>query len=476
VTPTVEGTEALTARGVSPDAELRLRHLEVSARYLFTNLLPLPLVIAGFAILLGQWHPTAPLAAWAAATALTWLITIGAIHIFLKDSRNGERTVRWTAVICIAVFVSSLTFAGVSVLFWVDGDRLNNILLYCVVAAGLACAGAQSAPSAPVCFANLTPYAVVFLYISLAHEPFPINLGVAFLQACYITLVALYARSVWQMSDDMLRLRIEKRELIDRLQQALTDTTAAKRKAEAASTAKSEFLANMSHELRTPLNAILGFSEIIKDRTFGNAALDRYAEYGGHIHFSGQHLLGLIGDILDLSKIEAGKRELDETDVDLAQVARDVFNFVEPQAARKKLTLTLEAQAQPIVRADERALRQIVANLLSNAVKFTPEAGSITLQIAHSDPGGITLSVTDTGIGIRPEDMKKVLESFGQARHDVSNADERGTGLGLPIVKGLIELHDGALTLESTLGLGTTVSITLPAARVIPSTKLGTAA
>jgi two-component system cell cycle sensor histidine kinase PleC len=476
VTPTVEGTEAQTARAVSPAAELRLRHLEASARYLFTNLLPLPLVIAAFALLLGQWHPTTPLAAWAVATAATWLITIGAIRIFLNDDRSDERTTRWTTIICVAVFVSSLTFAGVSVLFWVDGDRLNNILLYCVVAAGLACAGAQSAPSMPVCIANLTPYAVVFLYISLAHEPFPINFGVAFLQVCYIALVALYARSVWQMSDDMLRLRIEKRELIDRLQQALADATTAKRKAEAASTAKSEFLANMSHELRTPLNAILGFSEIIKDRTFGDAALDRYAEYGSHIHFSGKHLLGLIGDILDLSKIEAGKRELDEAEIDLAQVARDAFNFVEPQAARKNLTLTLEAHTHAIIRADERALRQIVANLLSNAVKFTPEAGSITLRIAPDDQGGVILAVADTGIGIRPEDMRKVLESFGQARHDVTNADERGTGLGLPIVKGLIELHGGSLTLESALGAGTTVTITLPPARVIAPAQFVSAA
>jgi two-component system cell cycle sensor histidine kinase PleC len=476
VTPTVDGTEAQTARAPTPTAELRVRHLETAARYLFTNLLPLPLVVASFAVLLGQWHPAAPLATWAVATTITWLITIGAIRLFLDDPHRMENATRWSVTICIAVFVSSLTFAGVSVLFWVDGDRLNNILLYCVVAAGLACAGAQSAPSAPVCVANLTPYAAVFLYISLANEAFPINFGVAFLQVCYIALVALYARSVWQMSDDMLRLRIEKRDLIERLQQALADATAAKRKAEAASTAKSEFLANMSHELRTPLNAILGFSEIIKDRTFGDGALERYTEYGGHIHFSGKHLLGLIGDILDLSKIEAGKRELDEADIDLAQVARDAFNFVEPQAARKNLTLTLEANAPAIVRADERALRQIVANLLSNAVKFTPEAGSITLQIARDDRSGVTLAVTDTGIGIRPEDMKKVLESFGQARHDVANTDERGTGLGLPIVKGLIELHGGTLTLRSAPGEGTTVTITLPPERVIGPTQLVTAA
>ncbi|MBL8781707.1 MAG: HAMP domain-containing histidine kinase [Alphaproteobacteria bacterium] len=473
--PNADGTEAETARAM-PDAELRVRHLETSARYLFTNLLPLPLVIAGFALILGQWFPAPPLIAWAAVTTVTWTITIGVIHMFLNDPRRIENATRWIASVSAAVFVSSLAFAAVSVLFWVEGDRLNNILLYCVVAAGLACAGAQSAPSAPVCIANLTPYAAIFLAISLLNEPFPINLSVVFLQVCYITLVALYARSVWLMSDDMLRLRIEKRELIDRLQHALVDATNAKRKAEAASTAKSEFLANMSHELRTPLNAILGFSEIIRDRVFGDGALDRYADYGGHIHFSGRHLLGLIGDILDLSKIEAGKRELDEAELDLAQLAHDAFSFVEPQAARKNLALTLEVRTPAIVRADERALRQVVANLLSNAVKFTPDGGGVTLRIARDDQGAVVLTVTDTGIGIRAEDMKKVLESFGQARHDIANTDERGTGLGLPIVKGLIELHGGALTIESTPGTGTTVTVALPPDRVIDAPPLVTAA
>jgi len=475
VTPNTDGTIAETARATSPAAELRVQHLETSARYLFTNLLPLPLVVIGFAVLLGQWHAALPLTLWAAATIASWTVTVLTIRAFLNDPLRMRRPNRWSAAICIAVFVSSFVFAAVSGLFWVDDERLNNVLLYVVVAAGLACAGAQSAPSGPVCVANLTPYVIVFLYISLAHEPFPINIGVAFLQLCYIVLVALYARTVWQLSDDMLRLRVEKRQLIDKLQTALVDATAAKRKAEAASSAKSEFLANMSHELRTPLNAILGFSEIIKGRIFGDTAIDRYAEYGGHIHFSGQHLLGLIGDILDLSKIEAGRRELEETDVDLAIVARDALHFVEPQAARKDLTLTLEAEGGIVVRADERALRQIAANLLSNAVKFTPHGGRVTLGLACDD-AGVTLGVADTGVGIRPEDMAKVMESFGQARHDVVTTDERGTGLGLPIVKGLVELHGGTLKMASKPGSGTTLTGSLPASRVVAKRRLVDAA
>jgi two-component system cell cycle sensor histidine kinase PleC len=446
---------------------LRLQHLEIAARYLFTNLLPLPFVIVGLGLMLAAWHRPAPIVAWGLASTLTWMATIGVIRAFLKDADKGAHIVRWTIALCAAIFVSAAVFASVAPLFWVEGERLNNVLLYVLVAASLASAGAQSAPSAPVVIANLTPYALVFLHLSLANEAFPMNVGVAFLQLCYIVLVALYARTVWQLADDMLRLRLEKRELIDRLQDALVEATKAKQKAEAASSAKSEFLANMSHELRTPLNAILGFSEIIKDRVLGEAAAERYSEYGGHIHFSGRHLLGLIGDILDLSKIEAGKRELDERDVDLVEIARDALRFVEPQAQRKSLCLKFDGPARAVVRADERAMRQIIANLLSNAVKFTPNAGAVSLRVTSDPSAGIAIAVADTGVGIKPEDMSKIMESFGQARHDVATTDEQGTGLGLPIVKGLVALHGGTLKIDSTPGKGTTVTVTLPAERMI---------
>ncbi len=468
------------ADGRSPAAEqaadLDVRRLETAARYLHTNLLPLPLIVVGLALLLAQSHGAPGPIAWGLTTVVTWSVTIATLYNFLHDERRAERTVRWTIAICVAVFVSSAAFASVSALFWIDGDRLNNVLLYVLVAAGLAGAGAQSAPSLPVVVTNMTPYALVFLYLSLGHEAYPANVGFAFLQLCYIVLVALTAKAVWQLADEMLRLRNDKRDLIDKLRRSLVDTTAAQWKAEAANRAKSEFLANMSHELRTPLNAVLGFSEIIRDRTFGDAALDRYAEYGEHIHFSGRHLLGLIGDILDLSKIEAGKREIEETNVDLVAQAKDALCFVEPQAARKELDLRLDAPSPATVRADERALRQIMVNLLSNAVKFTQQGGTVTLRLSPGVGGGVAIAVADTGIGIKPEELGKVLERFGQARHDIATTQESGTGLGLPIVKGLTELHGGTVMIESTLGKGTTVTVELPASRVVPGSAVTDAA
>ena len=446
-------------------AELRLNKLEIAARYLFSNLLPLPAIVLGISLLLAQSHSMSEILAWGTITVVTWFVTSGTLRLFLNDPLRATRVTSWTVTICSTLLVSCSAFASISIIFWVDGDRLNNIMMYTLIAGALAGAGAQSAPGTAIFITNMVPYSFVFLQLSLGHEAYPVNIGFAFLQVCYIVLVGLTARTVWQLTDEMLRLRHDKRGLIDRLHNSLVETKSAQARAEAANRAKSEFLANMSHELRTPLNAVLGFSEIIKDRAFGEAS-DRYAEYGEHIHFSGRHLLGLIGDILDLSKIEAGKRELEESDVDLADLASDAMRFVDPQAQAKGLTLALNAPERIIVRADERALRQVMVNLLSNAVKFTPDSGVVSVALS-GNASGVTIAVADTGIGIAPNELELVMERFGQSRHDIANTAGQGTGLGLPIVKGLVELHGGNVVIASKPGQGTTVTVTLPASRIV---------
>ena len=256
------------------------------------------------------------------------------------------------------------------------------------------------------------------------------------------------------------------------LQEKIAELEEARSAAVSASVAKSRFLANMSHELRTPLNAILGFAEIVRDQLFGKNAADRYAEYAGSIHTSGSHLLGLINDILDLSKIEAGKLELDEQRVDLGEEVRAAMQFVEPQAGKKNILLAFDMHDPVLVLADARAVRQILVNLLSNAVKFTPTDGVVSVAIKRTEDLALALSVSDTGIGIRPEDMQRVFESFGQGRHDIRARNENGTGLGLPIVKGLVEAMDGRIEVESAPDAGTTVTILLPSHRALdaPST------
>ncbi|WP_162915014.1 PAS domain S-box protein [Desertibaculum subflavum] len=241
----------------------------------------------------------------------------------------------------------------------------------------------------------------------------------------------------------------------------------AKESAEQMSRAKSEFLATMSHELRTPLNAVIGFSELIMREAFGTVG-PRYVSYARDIHTSGTHLLDIINDILDLSKIEAGKLDLSDEAVDLGRLIDSSIRLVQGRAAEAGVKLTSAVPpALPSLRADARALKQILINLLSNAIKFTPEGGSVTLAAAIAPNSALTIAITDTGIGMRPEDIPRAMEPFAQIESSLSRRFE-GTGLGLPLCKRLAELHDATLELTSAPGEGTTATVRFPAARVIP--------
>ena len=237
--------------------------------------------------------------------------------------------------------------------------------------------------------------------------------------------------------------------------------------AEDANSAKSKFLAIVSHELRTPLNAVIGFSEIMHMQTFGKLGDPHYLEYADHINKAGKHLLAVISDILDTSKIEAGALELEDETFAIASAVDDALSFVNDRAMASGVTVSLSlAPDLPMLRADRRRVTQILLNLLSNAVKFTLRGGRVQLGAAVDDSGGVVLSVADTGIGIAAKDIPLVLSPFGQ----VANAQSRqhaGTGLGLPLAKALVELHGGAFLLDSTPGAGTTVRCRFPASRSV---------
>jgi len=257
----------------------------------------------------------------------------------------------------------------------------------------------------------------------------------------------------------------ERNTLLAEVVMAKLESDRGRDQAEAASLAKSQFLANMSHELRTPLNAILGFSELIASRMFEKET-ERVHEYATLINSSGRHLLALINDILDLARIEAGRWKLEEDEIDLYRLGEDALQLVAWRAkdngARLENLIDIET---PRIYADERAIKQILLNLLSNAVKFTPEHGRVSAFARPAEDGALVFGVEDTGVGIAPEDVGKVFDTFGQGKHDIKLAD-RGTGLGLAIVKGLAEAHGGQVFLESQLGKGTRVSVMIPAARV----------
>ncbi len=237
----------------------------------------------------------------------------------------------------------------------------------------------------------------------------------------------------------------------------------AKRSAESASRLKSQFLATMSHELRTPLNAILGFSEVIRDGVFGRteASAEKYAEYAGSIHTSGRHLLALISEILDLSKIEAGSYVLDMRTIDLREMVRGALTIISPAAEKAGVEVqSVLPDAEVWFSADERAMRQIAINLLANAVKFTPRGGRVTVE-ASSAASMVEFAVSDSGIGIAQEHIATVFEPFRQVDSSIRRRHE-GTGLGLAITKRLVELHGGTITLDSKVAVGTTVRVRLP--------------
>ncbi|MCK9993285.1 MAG: hypothetical protein Dbin4_01805 [Alphaproteobacteria bacterium] len=242
----------------------------------------------------------------------------------------------------------------------------------------------------------------------------------------------------------------------------------ARERAEAADRAKSDFLAHMSHEIRTPLNAVIGFSEVMRDQLFGPLGSPRYEEYINDIYESGTHLLALINDVLDMSKVESGKFELQEDRHSLQSIIDGAFRFLHDRAEGKLISLQSRLHDAPDLWCDKRVLTQVMLNLVGNAIKFTPERGRITVESQLNGDGCLELTVTDTGIGIAPEDLPTVLKAFGQARVSAdTSSSEPGTGLGLSLSKSFVEKHGGSLSITSEVGIGTRVKLTLPGDRII---------
>ena len=424
----------------------------------------MPIFAGVMCVMFARWVATPTLALWWA------LVTLGGAPLgfvcekFLALPQDRPPDRRWVRRTTLAYALFAICWASMGWFLWVPNDDLNHMFIMLVLACTLAGNAALIGASLPLIVVGIGFYGVALSVCPLMQGGSLYD-GLSALAVLYTGYLAHLSRNFYETARDMLLLRDDKNELIEALARSKADSDEARKRAEAANRTKSEFLANMSHELRTPLNAIIGFSEMINSGVFP----DKNLEYSGLINGSGHHLLDLINDILDLAKIEAGRLTLQESLVDLRLTIADCLSLMKAKASAGNVELSAHiAPDLPQVFADDRALRQVIINLLSNAVKFTPPLGTVEVEAEHQSDGTVAISVTDTGIGIATEDLQRVFENFGQGRHDVVSND-KGTGLGLPIVKGLVAAHGGSIALTSEPGTGTCVTIVLPADRVRPA-------
>ncbi len=461
-------------------ASLEERNIEPElARLLYGSRLPsLAALALGFGTCVALWShlPHRMVLAWGALLGVVHGLRLWARRGFFRDRGDPLaaaavwlRRYAWIslliglgwsalAISIVAGVTGSALFAvcAAAVVMQASNAALNNAHMPSVAAVvwpvGLSFAAALAAPGD----AEDVAFALFFLIVASCAQLFAKRLSGTLRES----LLSRHERMT--LAADLSARNAELARANERLGSVNAQLQETQALAEAANKAKSEFLSNMSHELRTPLNAIIGFSEIIKDQAFGPVGQARYIEYANDIYESGRSLLQLINDILDLSKVEAGKMELQRTFVDVADTLSRCMRLIKDRANKSRVQLETSFDPNaPLLFADEIRLRQIGLNLLSNAVKFTPAGGKVKVSTSVDQSGAIAITVSDTGIGMSAADIKVALERFGQAASSLSRPYE-GTGLGLPLTKAMVDLHGGRLDITSAPGKGTTVSVTFP--------------
>lgn len=402
---------------------------------------------------LGQTSPAVG-ALWLAAD-IVWAAVASLIAQQYFRIPQNRSTRGWRMVLTGIWVAHALVWGGAVVVFWDAANAANQAVLCTIVLAVMVSYFFFLAPCFQVLLAALIAIAGIAWLQLLSAGGILSNVFLVLLPG-FMLILANYARQAERRYDQALRLRFEKEALAGELAKA--------------NHAKSSFLASMSHELRTPLNAILGYADLMRQRTFGPIAPARYAGYVDDIHTSGDHLLRMIDDLLDLAKIEAGKREFTFAAVNLQAVAQEAVKLVEPQAGKAHVSVMLDLKQTAVVRADARSVKQIVTNLLSNAVKYSRPGGIAVVFCDALADGRIALGVKDTGIGMSEELRRRAADPFAQGS-DAYTVEGRGTGLGLPIVKSLIESHQGRLLIESTPNVGSRIWVEFPPERLIRAVR-----
>ncbi|HWM49013.1 MAG TPA: HAMP domain-containing sensor histidine kinase [Xanthobacteraceae bacterium] len=421
-------------------------------------------LVGSIGVLSGLWTGALTAGIWTAAVLCIQLVILMVCRRFLDTPQDAVdiRTWRFRFVLLDLFFGLAWMFNLIQPIGVEESSGTFNLFVMLLVVA-VSSMLASSLPAAVVAASGPVAIAVALNFLLMGTFYGFILAAMAITALIYFSMLSfrLYTSSL-----ATIEARAEKDALIGELEQAKAKSDEARRRAETANVAKSRFLAQMSHELRTPLNAILGFSEVMKNELFGKLP-PAYKDYSADIHHSGVHLLGLINEILDLSRVEAGRYELNEEAVDLVGVAEDCHRLLKLRAQNRNIKIhEVFEQDMPRVWADERAVRQICLNLLSNAIKFTPQSGEVWLKAGWTAAGGQYISVKDNGPGIPEDEIPVVLDTFGQGSNAIKSA-EQGAGLGLPIAKSLIDLHGGTFSLKSKLREGTEVIVTFPPERVM---------
>jgi two-component system cell cycle sensor histidine kinase PleC len=457
------------------DPSRKLFHYELEMAEQFAKnrlssyaIIPSLIIIMGLAVaILGE-----PLhaAIWVGATLGFYAFDLRACRRFLKEGVRREKLFAWKSRFVFRQLLYGLAWAVFPLILPESADPAVapslEILRLTAVLVVLAVGALLSSPIPAAAVAGTLPIALVMAGVRI-FDPTFFNVMIA---VCTLTAEVLFLHltsHLYRQHAQNLSYRAEKDAMFAELEQEKAISDEARPPPEAANLAKSQFLATMSHELRTPLNAILGFSELMRSEILGKIGNDVYRAYLDDINSSGQHLLGIINDILDLSRIEAGKRELREELVSLPEIAEEARSLLELKARQKNITVEEFYEANlPRIVVDEQAIRQVILNLLSNSLKFTPSNGEITIKVGRTQAGGQYVSIKDNGAGIPEKELPIVLSSFGQGSVSLKTP-EQGTGLGIPIVQALIHLHGGNFTLRSQVGVGTEAIATLPAKRVV---------
>jgi two-component system, cell cycle sensor histidine kinase PleC len=469
-----EAREKLVNRSTTKP-EFQYELLAIFVKSELTASLAIPILAVVVAVGMTSWAPAEQLLFWLATLFIAKGVLIAVCKRFQSLNRKQANAEQWRRYLAAAELFYGISWASVVFVNINGAEQISGFFFaFAAVMVVIAIRTMFAATVLPILYAGTIPMtaALVLRFIMAGHPFYWAMAAVAV--GIHVYLIFL-ATGLHKTVLAMLEYRAEKDALVAELEQSKAHSDEARRRAEAANLAKSKFLANMSHELRTPLNAILGFSEIMGMEILGPLDNPTYKSYSEDIHRSGEHLLNLINQILDLSRIEAGRYELTEEPVSLAHVMDDCHRLLKLRAESKGLTVVeTYAETMPLLWAEQRAVRQICLNLLSNAIKFTPSGGTITLTVGTNPRDEQFLSVKDTGPGIPKSEIPRVMSSFGQGSLAQHTA-EGGSGLGLPIVKGLVDLHGGAFELKSRLRHGTEIVITFPKHRVMPTFTLASA-